>query len=259
MRLILILLSVLAFSPAANSYGGTGHAVFCQMTYDLVSPATRQRLDAMVAEHPDYDSFGAICSWADHIKSDDKWDWAKPHHYVNFARNQAQVTADACPPQGCILSAIQHHYSVLTNNPESWDALAFLAHYVGDLHQPMHVSFADDLGGNRANLYYFDEERNLHWLWDTGMLLRRDGEPPQAKADSLGQALEPLPPLQYSEDLVLGWANESAAITRRIYSDYAPQQRLGENYTAQYGPILEERMQVGAQRLAALLDSIYQD
>lgn len=258
MRPILILLSLLAFSPAVQSYGGEGHAVFCEMTYDLVSPNTRGRLNAMVAEHPDYSSFGQICSWADHIKSDEKWDWAKPHHYVNFARDQAQVKPSDCPSQGCILSAIEHHYAVLWENPDSWVALAFLAHFVGDLHQPMHVSFADDLGGNRAMIEFYGEQRNLHWVWDTGMLMQRDGDLPEHKAQDLAAELSALPPMKYTPELGLAWANESAAITRRIYSDYSPQQRVGEDYTAQYGPILEQRMQTGAQRLAAILDSVYQ-
>lgn len=243
--------------PTAHAYGSIGHHAFCEMTYALVQPATRERLDAMVAEHPSYDDFGSICSWADHIKSDDKWDWAKPHHYVNFPRDQAKVRAQDCSNKGCVLSAIQHHYDVLKHDPNDWVALAFLAHFIGDLHQPMHVSFADDLGGNRAPLVYFEQPTNLHRLWDTDMLAKRGGSQSAEKTTELLRDIQPLSALIITPEKTLSWANESAAITRRIYSNYREGQQLAEDYTAQWGPVLEQRMQQGAQRLAAVLDGLY--
>lgn len=248
----------LLWSPVTTAYGGIGHHAFCEAAYRLAAPKTQRALDDMVAQHPDYDDFGALCSWADHIKSDSTWNWAKPHHYVNFPRTEAKVTAQDCPVQGgCILSAIQHHYNVLKHDRNDWQALAFLAHFVGDLHQPMHVSFADDLGGNRARLVYFDEPTNLHRLWDTDMLLRRGGDDSMTKAKQLVQEISPQAVITVTPEQTLAWANESAAITRRIYSQFREGQQLGADYTAQWGPLLEERMQKGAQRLAAVLDGLY--
>lgn len=244
-------------APRAYAYGGIGHQAFCEIAYNLVQPATRARLDQMVAEHPDYDNFGSLCSWADHIKSQDRWDWAKPHHYVNFPRSEAKVVAENCGSKGCILSAIQHHYDVLKHDPSDWVALAFLVHFMGDLHQPMHVSFADDLGGNRAKLVYFEQPTNLHRLWDTDMFVQRGGKKTAIKAAELTQNLAALSPLVITPEQTLTWANESAAITRRIYSNYRDGQSLAEDYTAQWGPVLEQRMQQGAQRLAAVLDGLY--
>lgn len=250
---------IIASAPSpAVAYGEHGHSAFCEAAYQLAQPQTQQRIDALVAQHPDYDSFGSLCSWADDIKSDKKWDWAKPHHYVNFPRSSAKVREDDCPVQGgCILTAIQHHYNVLKHDSEDWQALAFLAHFIGDLHQPMHVSFADDLGGNRARLTYFDQPTNLHRLWDTDMLLRRGGEDSLAKAKQLVEGLAVEQPLVVTDELTLKWANESAAITRRIYSNYREGQELGEDYTSQWEPVLEQRMQQGAQRLAAILDGLF--
>src|SRR5690554_6659975 len=245
------------FIKPAEAYGGIGHDAFCQLAYDLSQPVTRAKLDGLVQQHPDYKNFGSLCSWADHIKSDTRWDWAKPHHYVNFSRAAAKVTEGDCAQSGCILSALQHHYDVLKHDPEDWVAFAFLVHFMGDLHQPMHVSFADDLGGNRAHLMYYDEPTNLHILWDIHMLLRRGYDDVPAKVTELTVNLTPLAPLALSADDVLAWANESAAITRRIYSQFRDGQALGDAYTAQWGPILEQRMQQGAQRLAAVLDQLF--
>lgn len=255
---VMVSVFIAAMPSTAMAYGKHGHSAFCEAAYQLAQPQTRQHIDALVAQHSNYDNFGSFCSWADDIKSDKKWDWAKPHHYVNFPRSAAKVREDDCPVQGgCILTAIQHHYDVLKHDPEDWQALAFLAHFIGDLHQPMHVSFADDLGGNRARLTYFDQPTNLHRLWDTDMLLRRGGEDTLAKAKQLIDGLVAESPITITGEKTLKWANESAAITRRIYSNYREGQDLGEDYTAQWEPLLEQRMQQGAQRLAAILDGLF--
>jgi len=254
---IIAVIMAITSSPVA-AYGKHGHSAFCEAAYQLAQPQTQQRIDALVAKHPSYVNFGSLCSWADDIKSDKKWDWAKPHHYVNFPRSEAKVQAEDCPVEGgCILSAIQHHYNVLKHDSTDWQALAFLAHFIGDLHQPMHVSFADDLGGNRAQLTYFEEPTNLHRLWDTNMLLRRGGEDSLAKAKQLIDGVAPQSAMVVTPSQTLKWANESAAITRRIYSNYREGQELGEAYTSQWAPVLEQRMQQGAQRLAAILDGLF--
>lgn len=259
--LLTIGLAAVFFVPApAAAYGGDGHRIVCQMAYDLSAPDTREKLDKIVAKvnssAGDYQSFADLCVWADDIKSDDSFDWAKAHHYINFSRDSASLKKSDCAKNGCVLFAIEHHFNVIQRTPDNWESLAFLAHFVGDLHQPMHVSFADDLGGNRAELKFFDESSNLHWVWDSGLLQHRDGDPWQGKAEQLLAGIDDM-----SESLdnapVLKWANESAAITRRIYSDYQEDMRIGESYVEQYGPILEHRMQQGAVRLARMLDSVY--
>lgn len=254
---IVVMGSAVVWIKPAAAYGGIGHDAFCQLAYDLTEPTTQARIDALVQQHPDYQDFGTICSWADHIKSETRWDWAKPHHYVNFPRSAAKVTATDCAQSGCILSAIQHHYDVLKHDRDDWVAFAFLVHFIGDLHQPMHVSFADDLGGNRAQLEYFGEPTNLHRLWDTDMLVQRGASERAEKLAALRAGLQALAPMTVTAEQTLAWANESAAITRRIYSDYRSGQKLAESYTEQWGPLLEQRMQQGAQRLAAILDGLY--
>lgn len=257
---VAVAMVVAGVSTTAVAYGKHGHGAFCQAAYELAEPQTQQHIDALVAKHSSYTDFGGFCSWADDIKSDKTWDWAKPHHYVNFSRSAAKVTNQDCPVQGgCVLSAIQHYYNVLKHDRDDWQALAFLAHFIGDLHQPMHVSFADDLGGNRARLTYFGQPTNLHRLWDTDMLLRRGGEDTSAKAKQLIDGLSVEAALSVTPEQTLKWANESAAITRRIYSNYREGQELGEDYTAQWEPVLEQRMQQGAERLAAILDGLFSD
>jgi hypothetical protein len=49
-------------------------------------------------------------------------------------------------------------------------ALAFLIHFIGDGHTPLHVGNNRDLGGNRIIVQFFGERYNLHSVWDTEMI-----------------------------------------------------------------------------------------
>src|SRR5258707_585119 len=52
------------------------------------------------------------------------------------------------------------------------EALKFIVHFVGDLHQPMHVSKAEDKGGNTVQLNFNGQGTNLHAIWDSKLIDR---------------------------------------------------------------------------------------
>ena len=55
---------------------------------------------------------------------------------------------------------------------ERTEALKFLIHFVGDIHQPLHVSHARDRGGNDIKVEFFHDRTNLHRMWDSGLIRR---------------------------------------------------------------------------------------
>jgi S1/P1 Nuclease len=46
---------------------------------------------------------------------------------------------------------------------------------VGDLHQPLHVGFLDDIGGTKTKVTLKGKTQTLHELWDTGILETEKG------------------------------------------------------------------------------------
>jgi S1/P1 Nuclease len=56
-------------------------------------------------------------------------------------------------------------------------ALRFVAHLVGDIHQPLHAGFADDRGGNSVDVRFNGRKENLHSLWDTALVELEQGTP----------------------------------------------------------------------------------
>ncbi|MCH7720984.1 MAG: S1/P1 nuclease, partial [Planctomycetes bacterium] len=159
-------------------------------------------------------------TWADEIKSDRVYDWAKPLHYANVKPGSERFDLDRdCPEVGCVVSAIERFSRVLRTSgsvrfpqptkKEQVEALKFLIHLVGDLHQPLHVSRARDRGGNDIAVEFFNNRTNLHRLWDSG-LIRHTKKPWREYAAELrAQVTEAKtrPPWSYGK--TPEWATES--------------------------------------------------
>jgi S1/P1 Nuclease len=79
---------------------------------------------------------------------------AKPSNYYELSAEErvaaAQLSSDVVP------------------EPSS---LSFLVHFVGDCHQPLHVSYSCDQGGNFVNVSIFEQDTELHFTWDSVMLV----------------------------------------------------------------------------------------
>ena len=128
--------------------------------------------------------FASCCIWADHPRKRDD------EHYVNLARDAQAIGADACPlADRCVVTRDREgrrDASSPTANSEvaRLIALKFLGHFVGDVHQPMHVSFQDDRGGNSVDTTGICGS-NLHSAWDTCLLQQAVGTDVAAAVDQL--------------------------------------------------------------------------
>lgn len=245
-------LLLLVLSSQVHAWGFTGHKAFCEAAYDLTSPATQKALDAVAAKQGDYHSFAEACTWADDIKKDHQWDWSKHLHYINVTRNEKDLH-DADCSKGCVLSAIAEQQAKLQKNPQDWQALFFLAHFVGDLHQPLHVSYADDWGGNKTEVTFFGQPANLHGIFDYGIIEHMVGDDWKGFGDRLAKLANKADASGTPEQ----WGDESLTLTRDIYAGYQPHEILGQAYVEKYGPVIELRIEKGAVRLAQMLDNIY--
>ncbi|NQU50145.1 MAG: hypothetical protein HQ519_15960, partial [Planctomycetes bacterium] len=130
-------------------------------------------------------------------------------------------------------------------------------HYVGDVHQPLHISFADDKGGNSIKVKAFGESSNLHAVWDT-VLIRIEESDWLAYADDLRGKITPQQVQTWQASLhPLTWANESLMVTRDVYVELlAYDGELAAGYSERNVPIIERRLQMAGVRLAGLLNSI---
>ncbi|MGH6753423.1 MAG: S1/P1 nuclease, partial [Bradyrhizobium sp.] len=148
----------------AQAWGPDGHAIIAIIAENRLTPEARQTVKAML----DDASLASVSNWADEIRplrrETSRW------HYVNFADGSKDyIPSRDCqlvPGQGdCILAAIDRAIVDLNKDGGSVDALKFLVHFVGDVHQPFHaVGF--ERGGNGIRVVAFGNRTNLHSVWD---------------------------------------------------------------------------------------------
>ena len=162
-------------SGHAAAFGDLGHQLVCDIAWRYLDDDAQKEVIKLLRETR-YHTFAESCTWPDHIKSDHAYDFAKPHHYINVDRDATVVTeTDRCTKDGCVVDAIRYYQSILSGEKpvnthyldDKSKALMFLGHFVGDVHQPLHVSYADDLGGNKVSLEYQGQYTNPHKVWDT--------------------------------------------------------------------------------------------
>ena len=138
---------------------------------------------------------------------------------------------------------------------ERLQALKFVVHLVGDIHQPMHAGYAHDKGGNDFQLQFGNRGTNLHSLWDSGMLNTR-------KLDDNGY----LPVLQGLRAPKLArqsnpqrdpqtWAEASCRISMQA-GVYPATRKIGDEYTERYRPLAEAQLRLAGENLAQLLNRV---
>lgn len=261
MRLWSLLLVGLFWLPVkALAFGAVGHQQVCNLAYQLVSPVTKQQIDRLLALGPKQ-QFAEGCVWPDDVRREPAYQFTAPYHFLNVPRQQQQLKPADCAAKGCLLSAIQHYSALLKQSGHSRqkaEALLFYSHFIADLHQPLHVSYADDLGGNKTALYYFGQPANLHGVWDTAMLKSMGySDNPQLAADKLAK-LQATAVKRWQSGQPLVWAQQSLDQTRRIYRDYKPGMLFGQPQLERDSPVVEERLLQAAVRLAWQLDHLLQ-
>ena len=243
---ILSFLAAVGLAPSAWGWGCKGHQVVALIAEKHLSAHARavvaQILDASPIS-PDLrrfcgesglDGFADSSTWADDERSvqPDTAGW----HFLDIPRGAPKSDiAQYCPPStGCVTSAIANQLAVLRKSgasaKERADALRYVIHFIGDLHQPLHATTNDDRGGNCVPVAYFGrapEETNpvkedyrpsLHGIWDTDIIEHfAHGRTPQQIADELDIKFKAQIPMWESGSVDLSaWVWESHRIAEDI-------------------------------------------
>ena len=270
--------AALLTSQVSLAWGSLGHQLVCDIAWREMAKQTREEVDKLV-EGSRYRTFAQACNWPDHIKRDDSKDWLKPYHYINVPRDAVDVQQEHCADRGCVLSGIERFsrafdYAKTKQNTGSKpgskknhgtkqnqrEALFLVGHLIGDIHQPMHVSYEDDLGGNKVRLEYEGERTNLHRLWDSDILKSRYGK--RADWRTIGKRLHEEAQQEFTDQQLrtepLQWANESRRITANIYDELPDTRVIDTGYVEKNYPVMEMRLKLAGMRLARYLDGLVQ-
>lgn len=272
MRRLVLAAALLVLSPVASAWSALGHRLVGELASRHLTPSAAAEVRTLLAGEPD-PTLAGVAIWADTLRSEDpgRFKATASWHYVNAVGGGCEFTmARDCPGGNCVIGAIERQRALLADRGQPAavrrDALKFLVHFLGDVHQPMHAGNRPDKGGNdfqvslrtdlqpeaHARARYVDGVMgtNLHSVWDYYVLagLRLDLTQYAQRLDRL-----PWPPAPAQLSPPEAWAGESCRLidARRLYP---PGHKLDRGYLDAMRPLAEQRVRQAAWRLSVLLN-----
>ena len=258
---IAVLMSLLLSAPPIVAWGGPGHALVARIAEAQLTPAARARVLAILGpERP----LRSIASWADDVRR------TRPQtanwHFINIPMTAQHLEMPRdCPTGDCVIAKIHDFQKILKDpatapEPRS-EALMFLVHFIGDMHQPLHCGDKNDRGGNDIRVKLADREANLHSVWDGGILARMGSEDslfPSMSQES-GKRAKKL-----RKGTVEEWAEESYQKAKaKVYKKLPPAAPgsmavIDAKYEKMAQPIIREQLEKAGARLARVLNEVLQ-
>ena len=208
-RLTAFLLASLFFSPVpAQAWWETGHQVIARIAVTHLTPEALSRV-AHLLDVPDNvdavaDALAKASLWADETKKDNN---TGAWHYIDLTvQDHKSDMAVRCENDNCVTARLRQFTAQLAATTSSvssrWtdlDALRYVVHFVGDIHQPLHDISDADQGGNCELLQPpVREAKNLHALWD-GELVNTLGTNDKAITADLSREMDAWSPSQQTD------------------------------------------------------------
>lgn len=240
----------------AWGWGEYGHRIIGAVAEKYCLEETMKEIHSLVG---DGNSLQSVASWADEIrekrKKTAKW------HYVYIPKNRDTFTPERdCPKAGCIIAAIEHFQDVLIDTvsakTEKEEALKFIVHLVGDLHQPLHCGYREDQGGNALQVLFLGRKTNLKKVWDRDILAQDE-----LNFDDYLEKLSSRAHPDHIQDLMQGtvteWALESRQLLLNYVYDFPPDRKLKTPYYVNNLAVVDHQLLKAGLRLAGILNRAF--
>ena len=277
LSLICGFIALFSFAAPAQAYWEYGHETVARVAWLQMRPDTRAKVGALLKqggllETPDCPvaTIEQASVWADCVKPlGDRFSYAYSWHYQNVDVCKPFDLKSPCKDGNCVSAQIERTARLIADKSipvrERVMALAFLVHFVGDLHQPMHAGDHGDLGGNKVAATYgiIAGKTNLHGIWDGWLAERAISTPPGGAAAILDQ-VSPADRARIAGGTVEDWSREMWEKSRtEAYQSLlgdpcgpTPAERpvIDEAKVRTLIPLARENVVEGGIRLARLLD-----
>ena len=238
-----------------SAYDAYGHRIIADIAYQNLTDKARNQLDKVLGKH------GIIyyATWADDVRSDSKYAYSYPWHYQDLDDNMTSVDIkkllDHPTAEGeHLFFAIDSMLVRLKKNNSDAEALKFLVHFIGDLHQPLHMGRKDDLGGNKIEVNWFGKKTKLHAIWD-GSLIESQKMSFSEFSQYLQDKYAPRK-AEFKKHSILQSIEAAYAVRNKIYS-YDMNDTNNYHYVYYFADMRDEMLYRGGIQLANVLNGIY--
>ena len=265
LALVASLLMCSLSSQIAHAWGEVGHETIAAIALKHLNPDVKAKVEDLLGS----DDFVTSALWADKIKYVSAWCHTAPYHfadipdqadYLDTLKNESGTCSGKPDVIQALLKAETQLTSAESSKADKLAALKFMIHFVGDLHQPLHVGRPSDKGGNEISITWFDKETNLHSVWDTYLIN-------SAHSDDFGsKSIEEqadwyagyLDGARQNEGEMIdpaSWLAESKSARVDAYSGYDDQ----PSYQKKNIQLIERQIKAAGYRLASWLNSTLSD
>jgi hypothetical protein len=268
-------------SQAAFGWGYVGHRAVGEIAQRHLTPKARQAVSRIL----NGESLAHASTWADEVRSDAAYKHQDPWHYVDYPIGTSYDPTKASPKGDVIGSLIRIRLELLdpaSSHAKKATNIRLMSHFIGDMHQPLHVGNGTDQGGNLCSVTYMDENTNLHALWDEKLI-----DSMRLSYTELVNFIDTATKAEFTAATAGNfeeWAAESASVREKIYpisvgstaKSEAPSERtycrkntqdplpdaklipkLSFAYRYEHWPLIEKRIRLAGYRLAGQLNEIF--
>lgn len=264
----ILIAAAMAASPGAAAWGNRGHQVVAAIAERRLTPRTAQAVRELLGgrslSDPD------LVSWADEVRVERPF--TSSWHYVDIPLQAGTFDPERdCPREACVVGQVsaarRRLFDAKASLAQRREALLFLVHFVGDLHQPLHT-IGEDHGGNgisvEAHEHGLPVTESLHILWDVGVVdAAMEARGTMRYAALLDRSLSPAQVRELSQGTPVDWTNQAHRIAQRLYaglpasSGWGGARKLSSHYEATQSALVALQLSRAGVRLAGLLNGIF--
>ena len=246
----------------ARAWSGEGHRIVGLLAAEMLDTDTKAAVADLLRDEPD-PTLGGIASWADQARREDAYKHTAPWHYVNIRDPDCHYApARDCANGNCVVAAINTQLAVLADRSRPRrvriEALKYVVHFIGDVHQPLHASGRDDRGANDYQINYRDgskdgEGTNLHGIWDYWILASHQKDALRYAGELSGEGFARNGRDRLPGNRAARWAEESCRIVEQP-GLYPKGHVIDGDYLDLWRPLAQQRLREAAVRLAEALN-----
>jgi hypothetical protein len=233
-------------------WGRVGHRIVARIAAGRLSANARREVRALLGDQ----TLAEIAPWADEVRPErpETSNW----HYVNIPVIDSVYRPGRHCADGCIIKATEAQLAILRDRSQSRErraeALKFVVHFIGDLHQPLHSGDRGDRGGNDVTVWFNLRRTNLHSLWDS-RLIEAFGKSEQELVTELEREARTRDIASITSGTIIDWTLESHNVSRDyIYAELPAWHFITQRYVDNAETIVREQLLRGGVRLASLLE-----
>ncbi len=231
------------------SWGSQGHKIVAEIAYHYLDNATRDSVKKYLGEM----TFQDAATWMDDIRKDTANNYMKPWHYINVEKDKTYVKL----PNENIINELDKVIDQLLNgkrNPLKTNTdVKILFHLIGDLHQPLHVGYGGDKGGNSVDVVFSGKKSNLHKVWDTEIISEKKITTEMCLKIAGEYSSKKVKKIQKID--TIKWMSESRSYLKNVYDFKVG--IIDQKYIDKNAPIVEKQLVNAGLRLAGVLSQAF--